>query len=126
MHTTRPLKKVTVLESRVNELYNKNNKLHQENKDLKTRVMQLESLQLENNVLLSGVPESAWETVNQCRDNVIEALSWTIHSKGQQESLNAAAAVLITKFRQVGKYRLNRPRPILITFLYNYDKSYLF
>ena len=42
--------------------------------DLKTRVMQLELLQLENNVLLSRVPESAWETVDQCRDKIIEAL----------------------------------------------------
>ena len=62
-------------------MYNKNNKLHQENTDLKTRVMQLESLQLENNVLLSRVPESAWETVDQCRDKIIETLLWTIYSK---------------------------------------------
>ena len=61
--------------------------------------MQLESPQLENNVLLSGVPENAWETVDQCRDKIIEALSWTIYSKSQQESLNAAAALPITKFR---------------------------
>ena len=85
--------KVTVLENRVYELYNKNNKLHQENTDLKTRGMQLESLQLENNVLLSRVPESPWETVDQCRDKIIEAISWTIYSKSQQELLNAAAAV---------------------------------
>ena len=44
--------------------------------------------------------------------------------KSQQESLNAAA-VPISKFRQVGKYSLNKPTPILITFLYNYDKCYL-
>ena len=45
--------------------------------------------------------------------------------KSWQESLNAAAEVPITKFRQVRKYRLNKPRTIPITFLYNYDKSYL-
>ena len=60
--------------------------------------MQLESLQLENNVLLSRVSESAWETVDQCSNKIIEALSWTIYSKSQQESLNAAAALPITKF----------------------------
>ena len=32
--------KVTVFENNVNEVYNKNNKLHQENTYLKTRVMQ--------------------------------------------------------------------------------------
>ena len=61
--------------------------------------MQLESLQLENNVLLSRVPESAWETVDQFRDKIIEALSWTIYSRSQQELLNVAAAVPITKFQ---------------------------
>ena len=54
------IEKVTFSENRVNELYNKNNKVHQENTDLKTRVTQLESQQLENNVLLSRVSESAW------------------------------------------------------------------
>ena len=72
------IEKVTVLENRVNELYKKNNKLCQENTDLQTRVMQLESLQLVNNVVLSRVPESVWR---HCRDKIIEALSWTIYSK---------------------------------------------
>ena len=75
-------------------------------------------------MLLSGVPESAGETVDQYREIILEALSWTIYSKSQQESLNAAEAVPISNLRQVGKYRLNKPRPISITFLYNYDKSY--
>ena len=43
--------------------------------------MQLESQQLENNVLLSRVPESTWETVDQCRDKIVEALSLTVYSK---------------------------------------------
>ena len=43
--------------------------------------MQLASQQLENNVLLSRMPESAWETADQCRNKIIEALSWTIYSK---------------------------------------------
>ena len=60
--------------------------------------MQLEIQQLENNVLLRGVPENAWKTVDQCRDKIIEALSWTVYSKSQQELLNAAAAVPITNF----------------------------
>ena len=59
--------------------------------------MQLESQQLEDNVLLSGVAKSTWETADQCRDNIIEALSWTIYSKSQQELLNAAATVPSTK-----------------------------
>ena len=41
------IKKVTALENRLNELYNKNNKLHQENTDLKRRIMHLESITLE-------------------------------------------------------------------------------
>ena len=61
--------------------------------------MQLEFQQLENNVLLSRVPESRWETVGQCRDKIIKALSWTIYPKSQQELLNTAATVPITKFR---------------------------
>ena len=47
--------------------------------------MQLESLQLENKVLLSGVPESAWEIVDQCRDKIIEILLWTIYSKSRKQ-----------------------------------------
>ena len=42
--------------------------------------MQLESQQLETNVPLSRVPDSAWETVDQCRDEIMEALLWTIYS----------------------------------------------
>ena len=69
------IEKITVLENRVNELYNKNHALCQENTGLKTKVMQLECQQLENNVLLSRVPESALKTVDQCRDKIIEVLS---------------------------------------------------
>ena len=47
---------------KVQQVLNKNMELKQENKDLKERLDKLESLQLLNNVIITGIPEQQWES----------------------------------------------------------------
>ena len=47
---------------KVQQVLNENMELKQENKDLKERLDKLESLQLLNNVIITGIPEQQWES----------------------------------------------------------------
>ena len=47
---------------KVQQVLNENMELKQENKDLKEWLDKLESLQLLNNVIITGIPEQQWES----------------------------------------------------------------
>ena len=56
------------VEDQMDQLAIQNQKLNTENLTLKSRILSLEKQALENNVLLTGVPEGPWENDQQCTE----------------------------------------------------------
>ena len=110
---------------KVQQVLNENRELKQENKDLKERLDKLESLQLLNNVIITGIPEQQWESYTMTKQRVHDTI---LASKGinhDQDQGNEERAVEITYCTRIGKYRQNNSRPISVTFQKREDKEQL-
>ena len=69
--------------------------LKRENDKLKERMNKLEKLQLENNVLISGQSEEAWESYNQTKEIVLDTILASLSSL-QREATRIVKNVEIT------------------------------
>ena len=110
---------------KVQQVLNENMELKQENKDLKERLDKLESLQLLNNVIITGIPEQQWESYTLTKQRVHDTL---LASKGinhDQDQGNEEREIEITYCTRIGKYRQNNSRPISVTFQKREDKEQL-
>ena len=58
----------------IQTIMNENKILKRENEKLKDRMNKLEKLQLENNVLISGQPEEAWEPYDRTKGIVLDTI----------------------------------------------------
>ena len=58
------------VEDQMDQLAIQNQKLNTDNINLKSRILSLEKQALENNVLLTGIPEGPWENYQQCREKL--------------------------------------------------------
>ena len=143
-HELKPLKKdiadllvtATVTTTHTNEilslkqentvLRHKCNQLEQEQKVLKDRLDKIENLQLENNLILHGVEEStAWEYPETRYAKVIEHLSHTMNAETAIEQRDMARNLSIKKTHRLGKFNVDRCRPVSITFAKYEDVEYL-
>ena len=109
---------------KVQQVLNENLELKQENKDLKERLDKLESLQLLNNVIITGIPEQQWESYTLTKQRVHDTI---LASKGinHDQERNEERETEITYCTRIGKYRQNISRPISVTFQKREDKEQL-
>ena len=105
-------------------LLEQNQMLVKENSELRARVVRLEMLALENNVIITGIQENPWEkyeTMKQCvQDTIASAMCGS--SDVMAEALSAARSVEIVSCSRMGKYQLNRAGPISVKFQRKEDK----
>ena len=94
--------------------------LRKENKDRLTKV---ESTQLSNNIIITGIQEGPFKPYHTTKFRVYEMIATTIDSGDKQADLETAKKVEITGCSRVGKYRHNRARPISVTFKLRDDKE---
>ena len=124
--TTTHTNEILSLKQENTVLRHKCNQLEQEQKALKDRLDKIENLQLENNLILHGVEEStAWEYPETRYAKVIEHLSHTMNAETAIEQRDMARNLSIKKTHRIGKFNVDRCRPVSITFAKYEDVEYL-
>ena len=101
-------------------------KLEQEQKHIKERLDKMENTQLDNNLIIHGVPEpTAWEYPETRYAKVIDYLSHTMNGDNEAEKMNQARNLSIQKTKRIGRFSVDQCRPISITFSRYEDVEYL-
>ena len=63
-------------------------RVKQENKKLKDRIISIENRPLENNIVLSGIPDQPWELSDNLHEKALTAISHLANGKTPQEKLS--------------------------------------
>ena len=107
-------------------LKHKCQKLEKEQQNIKERLDKMENTQLDNNLILHGIPEpTVWEYPETRYAKVIENLASTMNGQTEAEQRDMARNLSIQKTKCVGKFNMERSRPISITFGKHDDVEYL-
>ena len=86
----------------------------------------MENIQLDNHLILHGIPEStAWEYPETRYAKVIENLANTLNGQTEAEQRDMARNLSIQKTKCMGKFSMARSRPISIRFSKYEDVEYL-
>ena len=109
----------------IQTIMNENKMLKRENEKLKDRMNKLEKLQLENNVLISGQPEEAWEPYERTKGIVLDTILTSLNSLHTEEATRIVKNIEITNCKCIGRYKIGRSRPISVTFHKKDDKQRL-
>ena len=80
----------------IQSIIDENKILKKENDKLKERMNKLEKLQLENNVLISGQPEEAWEPYDRTKGIVFDTILASLSSLQREEATRIVKNVEIT------------------------------
>ena len=96
-----------------------------ENMSLKERIMKIENSLLNNNLILHGIPEDAWELNSNRLEKVIHAISFTMDEESEQDQLNVARKIRIKSTRRLGIYNSKRSRPVSVCFERFCDADYI-
>ena len=83
----------------------------------------MESIQLNNNIINTGIQEGPFEPYHITKLRVHEMRATTIDSGDAMADLETAKKVEITGCSRVGKCRHNRARPVSVTFKLHDDKE---
>ena len=67
----------------------------------------LERRQLQNNIILSGLPEQPWEDFKKLKSQVIETISCAFSDYSKEEAVRKANSVTVTYCRRIGKTNSN-------------------
>ena len=86
----------------------------------------MENHQLENNLIIHGIPETtAWEYPETRYAKIIEHLAPTMNGQNEIEQRDMARNLSIQKMKWLGKFNMKRSRPISITLGKYKDVEYL-
>ena len=99
--------------------------LWKENHELKERQKKIELTQLGNNVIISGMQEQPWEGYTMTKERVYETIASAMGGSNLEETMKDARKKDITCYTRIGKYQLNQPRPISVTFNQKEDRQRL-
>ena len=83
-------------------IVDENKSLKRENDKLKERMSQLEKLQLENNVLISGQPEEPWETYERTKERVLDTIAASLSSLEKEAVMKTVKNTKISSCKRIG------------------------
>ena len=118
--------KVEVNTIDIQKLVAENKYLRGECDGLKNRLSKIETSQLSNNVIVTGIPEQTWEPYECTKQRVYDTISSAIIASDpskENSALEEARAMDIAYCTRVGKYKPNHNRPISVTFTRRHDKE---
>ena len=96
-----------------------NKELKRENEELKDRISKIESAQLSNNMIVTGIPEQPFETCDktkQCMYGIIAEAVRNLDPTNADAVIEDAIKLDISYCTRIGKARLGVNRPILGIF----------
>ena len=102
-----------------------NKQLKRENQNLRECLDRLETAQLSNNIIITGIEDRTWELVEVTKQRVYDTIAATIESSDGNTALEEAYKVDVAHCLRVGKYKPNANRPITMTFQRREDKERL-
>ena len=102
-----------------------NRLLWKENHEIKERLNKIELTQLGSNVIISGMQEQPWEGYTTTKERVYKTIASAMGGSNLEETMKDTRKIDITCCTRIGKYHLNHPRPISITFSQKEDRQRL-
>ena len=112
----------------INKLKEENRLLKKENNYLTERINKIESTQLSNNIIVTGISEQPWEKyemTKQCIHEIIATALSNSNSKSIDENIPEANDMIISYCNRVGVFKLNQARPISVSFQKREDKEFV-
>ena len=88
----------------------------EENRELRRRLNKLEDKLMDNNVVIMGVAEEAWELETNLQEKVYQLIAYTVNAQDTDLQLTKARNARIYDVKRLGKYSKLRGRPISVTF----------
>ena len=110
------LQEVNTISKENVELKKQINDVKAENQNLKQRLNCIENKLLENNFILQGVQEDAWETYSGLCEKVYQVIAYTVNAQDLQVQMENARKAKLVKVKRIGVYSRNRGRPISVQF----------
>ena len=102
--------------ARINSIINENKKLRLVNSKLLERIQKIETQQLSNNVIITGISESPWEGYEVTKQRVCDMVAASMGEVGDAMCQERAKQVEISCCSQVGRFHPNYNRPISVMF----------
>ena len=100
--------------------------IEKENLLLKKRLNVIENHLLENNIILQGITEYAWELNSVLKEKTIHTLANMIEAPTRQQQVDLMRDMPIRKVQRLGKFNSKRGRPISVSFTYKEDADYCY
>ena len=85
--------------------------------------MRIETQQLKNNIIINGVAEVKWEPYEITKTRVYETLASALSKGDLMASMDEARKIELIGCSRIGRYQMNRARPISVTFARYDDKE---
>ena len=89
------------------------------------RLSRIEMTQLNNNIIVNGMPEQPWELYEVTKERITEVIASSIGSEDDPRTKEKEKEVEITCCSRLRTYTLGKPRPISVTFKHKEDKEQL-
>ena len=118
--------KIETNKVKISQIINENVNLHKENIALQERVSKLESAQLTNNIIISGILEQPFKTYEKTKQRIYDTFASAIGSADPSMALKVleeAMKVVIEYCMRIGKQKLGYNRNISITLSRCDDKE---
>ena len=112
----------------INKLKGENRFLKRENNYLTERINKIESTQLSNNIIVTGISEQPWEKYEMTKQRIHEIIATALsnsNSKSIDENIPEANDMIISYCNHVGVFKLNQARPISVSFQKREDKEFV-
>ena len=122
---TKHKEEMEVLVNENQELRRRINIVEKTNSELLNQIKWLEDKQLENRVIVQGIPESTWESEENCKEKIFVAISKLVNRNTYEERLTVARNIPLKNVRRIGRYNPMRTRPVGETFECIGDVEYL-
>ena len=111
--------KIEANTGKISQVIHENKLLCRENATLKEQLSKIESNQVRNNIIISGILEGKWETYDTTVARIYDTIATAFSSGDIDQALEEARQIEIVCCNHIGRYQMGKHRSISVT-LCNY------
>ena len=108
---------------RITSVVAENRSLRKENASIKDCISWIETSQMKNNIIVSGVAETRWEPYETTKTRVHEMITLIMSTGDPSVAMAEAMKVEILCCSRIGRFQMNQAHPISVTLLKYDDKE---